>query len=194
MAHDRAGRSGVHSSPPPSFERVLRWPVGATRKAPGDPDHELPDPFHGAVGGLWPHDFEWMHPSGALKDAVTAFEVYLEKAAEEALHRHGLTLPKKKNDQSPGWCGLVGFWKKLCVDVGPPEVRQVRNLRHLLTHRRGELRTEKLRSEHQDPEEPLQGLVSLTEEGVLSAMRQLEDAVQSADPVAYRPAHHQYIL
>ena len=53
-------------------------------RQPGDPDGpELPDLFHDAIDGLWPHDFEWMHLTGVVKDAVTNFEVYLERAADE---------------------------------------------------------------------------------------------------------------
>ena len=47
------------------------------------PDHL--ESFENKVGGLHQHDFDWMHLSGVTRDAVTNFEVYLEKAREEIL-------------------------------------------------------------------------------------------------------------
>lgn len=54
-----------------------------------DPDTDDPDGhvglFETRVSGLWPRDFFWMLQSGALRDAVSAFEVYAEKAIIEIL-------------------------------------------------------------------------------------------------------------
>jgi hypothetical protein len=49
------------------------------------------DLFQRTLGGLWSHDFFWMLHSGALRDAVTAFEVYAEKSLIEAIGRYAVT-------------------------------------------------------------------------------------------------------
>jgi hypothetical protein len=68
------------------YERIWN-DIGSS---PADPDGpEQPDLFHAAVHGLWPDDYEWMVRAAVLKDAVTSFEVYLEKAARELLAKHG---------------------------------------------------------------------------------------------------------
>jgi hypothetical protein len=68
------------------YERI--W--NELANSPGDPDGpELPDLFNDAVDGLWPSDYEWMLLPSVVKDGVTAFEVYLEKAANEVRKVHG---------------------------------------------------------------------------------------------------------
>lgn len=155
--------------------------------SPADPDGpELPDLFAAAVEGLWPNDFEWMYLAGALKDAVTAFEVYLEKAAQEALRHHGKDFANK--ERAPLWRTIIEVWAALGVNIEPAAIRRIRELRHLLTHRRGELRTDVLRQQYAKPDEPLQWLVALDEEGVFAAMDELGGAVRAADAIAYEYA------
>src|SRR5688572_7722569 len=55
--------------------------------------------FHRLSGGTWPSEFEWMLLAGAWKDAVTAYEVYLEDAAREAFERHGLDMVPRKESE-----------------------------------------------------------------------------------------------
>src|SRR4051812_46716494 len=50
---------------------------------------ELPDTFEAKVDGLYQNDFDWMFLAPILRDAVTSFEVYLEKAREEVLRHQG---------------------------------------------------------------------------------------------------------
>jgi hypothetical protein len=152
--------------------------------APGDPyGSDLADLFHYAVEGLWPDDFNWMLLAGAVKDAVTAFDVFLEKATDEVLRVHGWSI--KPSEHSPNWKHLVRFWKALGTTVNTAEVRRVRDLRNFLTHRRGELRTEGLRKKYQERTEQMQWLVTLPEELVTGAMEDLAGAVRAMDVVAY---------
>lgn len=62
-------------------------------------------------------------------------------------------------------------------------MRQVRELRHFLTHRRGELRTETQRRKFGPDFEGLPPIVvELTEESVLGVLDQLGHSVRSIDP------------
>ncbi|MFF7357364.1 hypothetical protein ACFZA1_32800 [Streptomyces filipinensis] len=85
-----------------------------------------------------------------VKNAVTAFEVYLEKALHEALgstltmdgKEHTIKLATPPKFESPGWKTLVTAHKVLGTDVETAEVTWARELRHLLTHQNGVLRSE----------------------------------------------------
>jgi hypothetical protein len=143
------------------------------------------DSFEEKVGGLYQQDFDWMHLAGVLRDAVTSFEVYLEKAREEVLRHDGQAVPV--DARSPTWRQLRVFFCQLGVQVATAEVELVRGLRHFLTHRRGELRTEDLRKTfqetHPDLFPPL--AVELTEERVIESMNVLAEAVRAVDSVVY---------
>jgi hypothetical protein len=151
---------------------------------PGDPDApELPDLFNDAVNGLWSHDFDWMHLSGVIKDAVTNFEVYLEHAADEVLAFHDKRYANRK--RSAPWARLVAFYKVLDIDVASGPVLEIRDLRHILTHRRGELRTEEQRDRFGSDEPFMDSVAHLDVSDVESRMDVLADAVRVVDPVAY---------
>jgi len=143
------------------------------------------DSFEDKADGLHEHDFAWILLSGVLRDAVTNFEVYLEKAREEVLkhHRQRVTVPER----SPDWKELKRFFRRLGVAIESPEVSLVRELRNFLTHRRGELRTEELRKEfqatHSDVIPPWK--VELPKERVDEAMDTLATAVRAIDPAVY---------
>jgi hypothetical protein len=134
--------------------------------------------------GLYPQDFEWMHAAGVLRDAVSAFEVYLEKAREEVRRAHGHD--DVVEEQAPHWGQLRSFFLDIGVEIQTADVAKVRDLRHFLTHRRGELRTPALRrqfaSEHVMP--PL--AVEMSEAQVIAAMDVLAAVVRSVDPAAWR--------
>ncbi|MFC7962812.1 hypothetical protein [Rhodococcoides kroppenstedtii] len=122
------------------------WASINQRPAAGDE----PDPIDILVGQLhdvMPHDYNWMLRSATVKDSVTAFEVYLESAAAEVLHQHGLEWDVRPN-RSVQWCRLVPFYERLGVDIETDEVRLIRNLRHTLVHRRGALRTKDDREQY----------------------------------------------
>jgi hypothetical protein len=108
------------------------------------PDYDV-EPFERRVEGLWPDDFEWILRAGVVKDGVTAFEVYLEESLDEALQRRARVRVKRRPGASPPWRTLVGGHQLLGNEVETERVRHIRALRHLLTHQRGELRTEEMR-------------------------------------------------
>ncbi|MFA1538588.1 hypothetical protein [Actinomadura monticuli] len=188
----------------------------ATLSAVFDPDvhygDEHVDMFHRSVGGLWPDDFEWIIRGTVVKEAVTAFEVYLDKAAQEALDRyrwtddagqkHRMVLRKLQTWQTPGWDVLVRFHAELGNEIQPERVKFIRDLRHLLTHQRGELRTEEQRarfaddhviayakdsSKHADiwDEASVGGQVQLRHERVMAILHDLGAVVRAADPVIW---------
>ncbi|MGW1521667.1 hypothetical protein [Streptomyces sp. NPDC002287] len=106
------------------------------------------DMFHDAVGGLWPDSYQWIVEATVLRNGVTAFEVYLEKALREVVERWEVTLEGEKQPHqvrlftpkgftSPGWGTLTKGHKALGSAVETAEVEWARDLRHLLTHQNG---------------------------------------------------------
>jgi hypothetical protein len=140
-----------------------------------------------AIEGLNAFDYQWMLLSSVLKDAVTTFEVYLEKAATEVLNRHQLNF-KLRPGRTVEWRDLVSFYKRyLALDVSTDEVKRIRQLRHLLTHSRGELRTEELRKEFGDRGDVfLSYNAELTQEKVLKMLDELGEVVRAVDPTMWR--------
>jgi len=141
--------------------------------------------FEDKVGGLHQYDFDWMHLSGVIRDAVTNFEIYLEKAREEILAADGQ--PVETGAESPKWGALRRFFAQIGVEVESDDVKQVRDLRHFLSHRRGELRTEELRLEYQATHSDLfpPWYVELDETRVTAALDALADAIRGIDAAVY---------
>ena len=139
--------------------------------------------FDQRTGGLWPYDYEWMLLGAVVRDAITSFEVYLDKACLELLLAHGAEPSKDL-----GWRDMKQIFKTLDVSIETGSVKRIRNIRHLLTHRRGELRTEQQRRQYAlDREEPIPSfVVELNEEKVLVMLDELAEAVQRIDVVATR--------
>ena len=102
--------------------------------------------FEQRVGGLWPDDYQWILRAATIREAVTAFEVYLEKSLGEVLACRLRARVKMQPGRSPGWDALVRGHKLIGVNVSTERVQHIRALRHLLTHQRGELRTEAMRA------------------------------------------------
>jgi hypothetical protein len=159
------------------------------KEAEADPYYEgrqeLPDPFEAKVGGLYQNDFQWMLHAAALRDAVTSFEVYLEKAREEVLAHHGQ--PIQITDGSPYWGPQKRFFRQLGVEIETDEVKEIRALRGSLTHRRGELRTEGQREQYRKEHlgEFLPQAVDLSQRDVVEAMDKLAAAVRLIDAAVY---------
>jgi len=147
---------------------------------------ELIDSFEAKVDNLHQHDFDWMLLAGVLRDAVTSFEVYLEKAREEVLRHQGQPIPVE--DESPRWGPQKRFFRRLGVEIETAEMKQVRDLRNFLTHRRGELRTEEQREQYREehPNEFPRLAVDLGQENVVEAMDKLATAVRRVDPTVYK--------
>jgi hypothetical protein len=176
-----------------------------------DPDihagDEHVDYFDHSVDGMWPDRFEWMIHAATIKDAVTAFEVYLEKALDEILHRPRiqmvnsaewlrLELRVNRGQDSPSWRALKGFHHLIGNEVDTARVREIREFRHFLTHQRGEIRSEAslqrfaLDVSTVDPEEGevelrgrphVGGDVPLTREHVTSILDDLANVIRAAD-------------
>ena len=175
-------------------------------------DPDVDDPGWGPVGlylekagGLWPSDFFWMLRSGVLRDAVTAYEVYLEKAVEEVLKRlrfkaEGGEILRpvatvSRNHLSPSWTTLKQIHEAVGSTVDPVPVEYVRELRHFLSHQRGELRSRELRDRYSHEGDPddwhvgeasVYGDVPLSHNRVLAMMDDLGDAVRAVDPPIWR--------
>lgn len=149
----------------------------------GGPD--LIESFEEKVDGLYQQDFDWMHLAGVVRDAVTNFEVYLEKAREEVLRRHGQ--PVDTAGKAPRWPSLKSFFSQLDVEIETVDLKGVRELRHFLSHRRGELRTDELRRRFQETHSDLipPWMVELSEARVLESMDILARAVRLIDPSVY---------
>jgi hypothetical protein len=148
---------------------------------------ELIDVFEARVGNLHQHDFDWMLLSAVLRDAVTNFESYLEKAREEVLRHQGQ--PIEIPERLPLWTEFKRFFRQLGVAIESDDVRRVRRRRGFLTHRRGELRTEAMRKEFQQGDSsdlfaPLS--VELSREDVVAEMDVLAEVVREIDKAAYR--------
>ena len=161
--------------------------IGARPGAVDGPDQS--DVFTREVDGLWPDDYHWMLQVAVIKDAVTAFEVYLEKATSEVRGRHGIAW-KVKPGHTPRWDELVKFTSGyLGVTVDSDPVRRVRALRHTLTHMRGELRTQEQRDqfgiEDDDFGFPSKWAV-LTTESAIDCLDDLAAVVRTVDAVAWR--------
>jgi hypothetical protein len=155
-----------------------------------DPErHETDLPVHlymGKVSRLWPDDHLWMINAAALRDAVTAFEVYLEKSANEVISPCGYKFKLSDGRDSPNWWALVKVHRSLGNNVDTRDVRYVRDLRHLLTHQRGELRTSDLRKkfsqESSDSFRDYSSEVPLSQPRVVELMDLLARTVKVCDP------------
>jgi hypothetical protein len=137
--------------------------------------------------GIHQYEFDWMLLSAVLRDSVTNFETYLEKAREEVLLHQKKPIEIPQN--LPHWKEFKRFFRQLGVAIETDDVKRVRSLRGFLTHRRGELRTEALRKQFQQRESsdlfaPLS--VELTRDEVVAEMDVLADAVREIDIAAYR--------
>jgi hypothetical protein len=90
-------------------------------------------------------------------------------------------------DESPRWGPQKRFFRQLSVEIETDDVKQARDLRNFLTHRRGELRTEEQREQyrlaHPDEFPPL--ALELSREDVLGAMDTLAAAVRQIDSTVY---------
>ncbi len=81
-----------------------------------------------------------MHLAGVVRDAVTSFEVYLDKACRAILLAHGADPVR-----DPAWRDLKDIFRAVDIKIETGAVRCIREMRHFLTHRRGELSTEQQR-------------------------------------------------
>lgn len=177
LSHQRAflhlGLEFAH----PAYERI--WRAAGEEPAHEDGPEQI-DVFEDRVQGLHLRDYEWILLAAVLREAVTGFEVYLEKAREEVLRHQGA--PIEVPNHSPRWKDLVRFFADLGAVVNGPEVTRIRDLRHFLTHRRGELRTEAQRRAFAPNAEPFAtSNAELSKQSVIVAMDTLAEVVVAAD-------------
>ncbi|MGN2642426.1 hypothetical protein ACTD5D_40890 [Nocardia takedensis] len=98
--------------------------------------------------GIMPHDYAWILRSAAIKELVTAFEVYLDSVGTEMLAQQGYQWKIGNGLESVNWARMRDFYRDcLAVEVETVEVKKTRRLRNILTHQRGELRTDEQREE-----------------------------------------------
>ena len=127
-------------------------------------------------------DQSWMHLSAALKDAVSAYELYLEEAIIEILHVQGVR-PLLRPQRLLPWRALRDWYRThLDAEVGAGGVDQVREARHILTHVRGELRTEAQRKQWENRHSPeLRRKIALTPESLHEMMETLAARASSVE-------------
>jgi hypothetical protein len=159
-------------------EEVTTMPI-----SDGGPDHA--DLLFDRLGGLMPDEYEWMLLSGVLKDAVTAYEVYLTNAMDEVLRSQGL----QRNDQTrtPSWEQFDAFYAILGLKPRAHGVSHVVRLRNVLTHVRGRLRTKKDRARYGQESSGMfsSDVAHLDEKSVTRHMGTLGRAACELDPVLW---------
>jgi hypothetical protein len=165
-----------------TYEQI--WEEAGGRAADPDGPEQI-DILEDRVGGLHEQDYRWMHCGGVLRDAVSNFEVYLEKGREE-VSRHqgeGITI----GGRSPWWRELRDFHLRAGVDIEASDIEEVRRLRDFLVHRRGELRTAEQRAEFAPNAGWLAPLYAeLDEDKVIDVMDTLGETVRGVDIEVYR--------
>lgn len=116
------------------WDEINQTPAGAD-------DQSAADQLYSRLGGLMPTDHQWMLCASVVRDGVTAFEVYFDKLSW-ALERWAGFTPRLP-DKAFWDRDVVPYYRQhLDLDVSESPVREIRDLRNLLTHRRGELVSE----------------------------------------------------
>jgi hypothetical protein len=136
------------------------------------------------VDGLSPRQFDWLLMNIVVRDGVTLYEVYLEKALHEVADTVGLTVVGEK---SPRRRQIKNVYVDVFAeDPAPDDVEAVIALRDLLTHRRGELRTEVLRERYDTAEFDLPDISGRLESGtVIEHLDTLAESVERIDRVMF---------
>lgn len=165
-----------------AFERLYEE-IG---RRPSSGEEEWIDVFDRATHGVGLGRFPRLVMAAALRDGVTAFEVHLEKAREIILNFVGLTATHRTDARAPRWSELVEFFKLFGVEVATSGVADVRDRRHVLTHKRGEIRQQKdERLSHASPDEDAMQAVPnelhLTVDGVRGDLETLATMVRTID-------------
>lgn len=157
--------------------------IGA-RPSDGE-DGEWIDIFERETHGVGMGQFPRLTMAAALREGVTAFEVYLEKAREHVLNQVGLTATHKTDAHTPRWHELRTFFKLFGLDIETRDVQDVRDRRHILTHKRGQLRRDEDRRLSHHGEDPgvfvREDELNLTAAGVREDLRVLADMVRAVE-------------
>jgi hypothetical protein len=155
-------------------------------KSPGDENGpEVEDLFYDETGGLTSIEFDWLLMNLVVRDGVTLYEVYLETVLHEVVaHRvHGTIV----GETSPQWRKLTAVFKQAFgMDIESSQVKEAIALRHLLTHRRGELRTDAMRKQHDKKKHDFPDIaVRLEPDEIFGHLDALADAVEKVDRVMF---------
>lgn len=156
---------------------------------PGDPDGpEQIDVYEREVG-INSYVYDWMLGGAVVRDAVTAFEVYLEKVAGEILAHQDREWKAWAKGRSPAYFDVVeALRSELNVDIDTEAVKNIRDLRHILAHQRGELRTEARREkygQHKWAPGTLLWQAELSQVTVTQILDDLAEIVRRVDPLAF---------
>ncbi|MEH3140932.1 MAG: hypothetical protein PGN37_12280 [Mycobacterium kyogaense] len=163
----------------PGFEEL--WAEIGER--PGDPDGpDQADIFFEETDGLWPMLYDWLLHGLLVRDAVSAFEVYFDKVTHEALRSQGLKW-STEGGRSPDWDALTSFWRRhMAVKVETNRMKTIRRIRNILTHQRGELRTDELRRRFGGRDDLLpDNAIRLSQDEVLAIFDDLSAMVEKMD-------------
>ncbi len=117
----------------------------AMMQVPAHEDSPEPIDVYESRVGIMPGDWLWMTLAAVVRDAVTAYEVYVVKAYEEVARTHWL--PVSRDKAPPPFQKVQQRCRVLDLDVRPPEVDRIFRLRNVLTHQGGQLRTEQERQQ-----------------------------------------------
>lgn len=124
------------------------------------------------------------------KDAVTTYKVYAENSLHEVLKSQRLKFVPKDPDRGRNWGRLISLFKSgLQVDICPPAVREIRELRHILTHNRGKCRIDNQRlrfgTKYENDDLPSRW-VELTREKTEEMCNTLAEIVHTIDPKVWQ--------
>ena len=121
----------------------------------------------------------------ALRDAVTIYEIYLLHGLEELLRRHSKDLAERQTTP-PMWKLREFYISLLDIDPGAGAVGEVLDVRNVISHRRGSLRSVKRGHQFVNVTRQLADKVAhMDEPATLSYMDLLGGAVRKLDPVLY---------
>lgn len=76
-------------------------------------------------------------------NAVTTFELYLERRLEELLNAVGYTASQNLVAKTAPWSDLRDFYNDIGLVIETDDIQAVRDRRHNWSHKRGELRSER---------------------------------------------------
>lgn len=108
--------------------------------------------------GLLKEDYWYQIGAAAVKDAVTIFEIYLERSAIFILDRHGWSTKSAGTEQSWRWDQCTAFYEAcIAVDFADSAygLDSIIWIRNKVTHLRNRLRTPAGESEYQGHREQL---------------------------------------
>lgn len=171
------------------------------------------DVYEYVTNGLYPNEYLWILKSLTLRDAVSIFEVYVEKCLTEQFRQASWSNDKEPDNtymvkslrfegKTPRWCDLIDWWEILSIDIETPEIKSIRELRNKLTHQRGELDGEEQSESDIDSiftnrdwgEEPMFGTEDIPKEKVQNTMNILAQNVERIDRAVFEKSQRDTVV